>query len=386
VTDDSAAIQAAVDSLGSGGGTVLFPSGKSYAVSAPIMLPAGNTRRMDLFGYGASIRLTATTPRFLIWNTKASYLSFRHFTVEGFTVDAQGHHPSSGSWSVVGFDCTWGYTSYSNIEDVTVKDVNTVNVPTMNNPQAWEAYNVNVYTSQSNANEATWNHISDVLVQNCTLKGGTAGVSIWGGGGSNRSISIDRVYIRDCWHDTQFTFTNGGYSENYHLGQDAHVGTAEVTNCVGYNSGDVGVEIDNATACLVSGCTMVDSYNNGYFYTNFTTPLTVGSDYCTFQNCRSILDRPNGGAFGYVTYCIDNIPLGDISVVNSTYEVGGTASGMNHAAFDTEISSSVLRSLTINGLAITDSLNLPKASTVHAVVASGTVSLQNITDNGTRWW
>jgi len=376
VTDDTPAIQAAVNSLGTAGGTVSFTSGKTYLTNAAVKLPAGNTAPLVLSGFGATIKLQAVTPRFLIWNTTASGLTFRHFTVQGFTVDAQGHHPASGSFSVVGFDCTWGSTSSTNIEDVTVKDVSTINVPTMNNPQSYKAFNVNVYTSGTA-------HITDVLVQKCHLAGGTAGVSIWGSV-STSNVTIDRVYIRDCWHDTLMTFTQGGPSENYHIGQYAHVGTAEVTNCVGYNSGDVGVEINNTTACLVSGSTMTDSFYEGFFYTNYSTPLSVGSDYCTFQNDHAILNRTGPGSFGYVNYWVNNIPLGDIRILGCTYGIGGTASGTNHAAFDNNITTTVLRSLTIDGLTIADALHLPTNYLVHVAVASGAVSLQNIAINGTR--
>lgn len=375
VSDDSSAIQAAVDACGSGGGTVVFPSG-TYAVSRPIKLPAGNTAPLVLSGYGATIRLQAEKPQFLIWNTRSSGLTFRHVAVQGFTVDAQGHHPASGSWSVVGFDCTWGATADTNIEDVTVRDVTTRNVPTMDNPQAYKAFNINVYSGGSA-------RIEDVLVQGCRLEGGTAGVSLWGAGATS-NVTMDRVFIRDCWHDTRLAFTRGGPSENYHIGQYAHVGRAEVTGCAGYNSGDVGVEINNTTSCLVSDCTMADSFYEAYFYTNYARPLAVGADAMVWRNCRASLDHSGPQGFGFVAYWLNGIPLGDISILGCSYTLAGSASGLGHAALDTEDPSTRLRSLTVDGLSISDPLGIPLSSLVHPVVAAGTVSLRNVTVNGVR--
>ena len=61
----------------------------------------------------------------------------------------------------------------------------------------------------------------------------TRGVNIWAGGPSNLSVTLDRIYIRDSWHDTLTTFTASSSSSNFHIGQSGKVGRAEVTGCYG---------------------------------------------------------------------------------------------------------------------------------------------------------
>ena len=246
--DDTAALQRAVDSLGRRGGTVRLAAG-TYTVNAPIRLPSGNSATMTLSGYGATVDLTASTPRFLVWDRTANYQTFRHFRVEGFAIDAGGRHPARGSWSVLGFDMRAGGlwdAAYLNVDDVTIKDCRIYNVAT-SPTGAWNACDINVFTAQFHSHEAIWDHVDDVLVQGCTCAGGSRGISVWAGGPSGLSASLDRIIIRNCRHDTMTTFTAASSSSNFQIGQSGQVGSAEVVGCYGNRSGDVGVEVDNCS-------------------------------------------------------------------------------------------------------------------------------------------
>jgi hypothetical protein len=372
-SDDTRAIQAAVNACRAGGGTVRFPAG-TYLVSKPIKLPAGNTAVLKLSGYGARIKLSHTTPRFLVWNTKGTTgLTFRHFLVQGFTVDAQGHHPASGEWSVVGFDCTSGYTTATNIDDVTVRDVRTVNVPTMDNPQSYKAFNINVYTSGTA-------HISDVLVQRCHLDGGTAGVSVWGAGATS-NVAIRRVSILDCWHDTGIQFTQGGDSENYHVGSYGHVGSASVVNCTGYNSGDVGVEMNNTSEGLVANCTINNPSWEAFYYTNYSAPLR-GAGSLTWKNDVANVAVQNTAGTGQWGFAVAGagLPIGTVDLSDCSYNL--TAQGPEHRALFVASSASMI-ALDVNGLTVTNATNLPDSSMVLVEPSRGVVTITNVTVNGT---
>lgn len=372
--DDTRAIQAAVNACRTGGGTVTFPAG-TYLVSRPIKLPAGNTALLTLSGYGATITLSNTTPRFLIWNTKATTgLTFRHFLVQGFTVDAEGHHPASGSWSVVGFDATYGTPSNTNIEDVTVRDVSTVNVPTMDNPQSYKAFNVNVYTSGTA-------HITKVLVQRCHLAGGTAGVSIWGANATS-NVTMRRVSIRNCWHDTGIQFTQGGGSENYHIGQYAHVGSAAVANCTGYNSGDVGVEMNNTSEGVIANCTIDNPSWGAFYYTNYAAPLR-GAGSLMWKNDVANVAIQNVAGTGQYGFAVVGAgrPIGTVNLSNCSYNL--TAQGPDHRALFVASTAS-MTALNANGLTITNKTSLPDSSMVLLEPRRGATHVTNVTVNGTR--
>lgn len=373
-SDATHAIQAAIDACGTDGGTITFPAG-TYLVSSPIKLPAGNVALLSLAGHGATIRLSNRTPRFLVWNTAKSGLTFRHFLVQGFTLDAQGHHPSAGSWSVAGFDASDGGAPFNtNIEDVTVRDVNTINVPTMDNPQTYRAFNVDVYASGTA-------HITDVLVQGCHLAGGTAGVSIWGADPGSH-VTMNRVSVRDCWHDTGIHFTKSGYSENYHIGQYAHVGSAEVMNCTGYNSGDVGVEMNNSSEGVVNACTIKDALVGSFYYTNYATPLNGASSFTWRNDVASVTSHDVGG-IGQSGFAVvgAGLPIGTVNLSDCSYNLNAQDPGC-HALFVANTAS--LTALNATGLTITSTANPPDSSMVVLEPHEGAMHVANVTVNGRR--
>jgi hypothetical protein len=273
-------IQAAVDSLGTDGGTIVFAPG-TYTVSEPVKLPHSLASTLTLSGYGATIKLANTKPRFLAWNRTGSGQVFRNVTVEGFTVDAQGKHPSSGSYSVLGFDDAniggYGTPSSISVDDLTVRDCTVTNVAT-SPTSAWNACGVNVFTSGTGS-------ITDVRIENVRIEGGSRGVNVWGADSSS-NVTIDRLTIRGCWHDTMVNPTSFSASTNYHVGQFAKVGTFALIDSYGNRALDCGVEIDNAANGLVQGCVVENAYYNEYYYTNFRTPLS-GAGVTTFANCTA---------------------------------------------------------------------------------------------------
>jgi hypothetical protein len=382
-SDDTVAIQAAIESCGTGGGTVIFPAG-TYLVGSPIKLAPGNVAPLTLSGYGATVRLTNPTPRFLVWNRTALHQTFRKFIVEGFSVDAGGLHPASGKWSVLGFDMRSGGlhdSTYLSIEDIIVRDCAVKNVATSPDT-AWNACDINMYTSQWKSRESTWDHISDVLVRNCRLEGGQRGVNIWAGGPGPVSVSIDRVYIRDCWHDTMTSWSVYTKSSNYHIGQYGSVGRAEVTGCYGNRSGDVGVEMDQPSEGLVKNCTMENAGWTGYFYVHFTNPIhSAGS--LTWQGGHAADRTCANDSYGYVIGSV-GLPLGTIRLQDSTYTI--SAPGTDHRALYVPNSSPAvtLTAFSCDGLTVRNASAVSDGAMVLVRPASGQVAMKNITVNGAR--
>jgi hypothetical protein len=184
--------------------------------------------------------------------------------------------------------------AYLNIEQITVKDCTVKNVAT-SPTSAWNPAVINIYTTQWNPAESTWNHITDVLVAGVRLEGGSRGVNITANGPYPLSVTLDRIVIRDSWHDTGIDPVAFSASTNYHVGQSGKVGSIEVTNSYGARAFDCGIEIDQPSNGLIAGNVIENSYYNEYYYTNFTTPLT-GAGQTTFRdNTANVTTAIHGG-------------------------------------------------------------------------------------------
>lgn len=299
-------IQAAVDSLGTKGGTIVFAPGE-YTVSAPIKLPHSNANMITLSGHDAVIKLTNDKPRFLAWNRTAAGQVFRKFTIEGFRVDAQGKHPSSGSYSVLGFDDAniGGYGTPSNIsvEDLTVRDCTIVNVAT-SRTGAWNACGINVFVSGAG-------HLNDVTIDGCRIEGGSRGVNVWVADRGS-TASIDRLIINDNWHDTMLTPDYFHASTNYHVGQFGRVGIVTVTNNYGARAFDCGIEIDQPSQGVIAGNFIENCYWNEYYYTNFAKPLS-GAGVTTFRDNTAHTTMAVYGGTG-LTIGNEGVAIGRINI------------------------------------------------------------------------
>ena len=308
-------IQAAIDGLGAGGGTVLCVG--AFTLSSPLKIPAALNGTLVLDGGGtASVKLAMTPPRFCVWNRDSGSL-FRHVTVRGFTMDMGGLHPASGSFSPVGFDMQSGSSIYDaggiSIEDVLVANITATGIAT-SSTSAWNPCGVNVYTNADSGAQ----HVTGVSVQNVKLSGGSRGVSVWGAGSG---ITVDKVVITRCWHDTLVTPTSFSSSTNYQVGQDAHVGSLVMTDNYGARAFDCGIEVDNAESAILTGCIEENCYYNEFYYTNFATPLS-GAGQTTLQGCTANVNiNVHGGSglgVGWEGTPIGRIDLNDF-VANLAY-------------------------------------------------------------------
>ena len=203
VSDDSAAIQAAVNALGTAGGVVFFPADKTYLLgSAPIQLPRGITGSLVLSGYGANIKLSSGAPRFTDLHKIADQDTFQNITLEGFHIDA--NNIGGRNHVVIGTYINGAQIRNINIEHITVRDITAVNIPT-DPTLASHRTGIWLSTYQQNHGEATQNVLRDIHIKNVRLEGGNAGILIIGTGGQgtgNYNILVDDVSIENCWHST----------------------------------------------------------------------------------------------------------------------------------------------------------------------------------------
>jgi hypothetical protein len=379
ITDDTLSIQNAVNAAGTSGGTVLFPSG-TYLISNSIKLPANNSALLNLSGYGATIKQSSFNTSFLAWKSTSGIVVYRKFLIEGFNVDNQNLGSNQSNYAAFGIRGGKADDSYENI---TIKDCSVTNVP---NTTLAHAYCFDIVVSGNG-------HATDIFILGSKAYGGVSGFAVWGYNPSPKTNPptswMDRIYIRNCYHDTGYLVSTFDVQENYHIGQGSSVGTVEITDCIGKNSGDVGIEVDNVQNLLIKNCTMYNPWDAGFYITNFYPPLGTDPGTGVLENNTTILDRSqNMRGFGFVIEPGEALgyqytPLGTYTWRNGTFTVKAPYNSKNtHAAFDTWGSSCVVTGLIIDGYAITDPTNSSLSVLFNTSKLVGPRTLKNITING----
>ena len=288
VTDDAAALQAAVDACGTSGGTVLFPPGTYLLDSAPIDLPVANTAMMCLSGYGATIKLAASSAQFIRTNVTTAHDTFAHFVIEGFAVDAD-NLVSTTRQSVIGVS-TATYNGVAemtnlNFSDILVRDIRIYNLPTSTTYSDGTWNGVYFWSYQAGEGQTTQNYLTDITVERVNVDGGDIGVAIGGTGTgtSNFNLYADRITVRDCKQAA--TSVRALATNAFHLGGQCYGGEALIDNCTAVNAGDCGFEINGFARGTVRDCTNLDSTTG--FYTNNFNSNSATDSVVLFSGCRN---------------------------------------------------------------------------------------------------
>ena len=284
-------LQAAINGLGTTGGTILFSPG-TYTLTAPLKLPSGNMAMLTLSGYGATIKLNSAAPRFCDFNRTADYQTFAYFTVEGFQIDA-GNVATEDH--VIGFAYINGQVLQRiNAHDITVKDVTAYNIAHANVAGAFRV-GISISTYQRDRNEPTMNTIENIYVRNVKLEGGSAGFDVHGVDYSGSlptafgqtNIQIDNVSFDGCSWDSGVrgvTWTGDGIL----AGVGASCGRLYVNNCDFRGSGDNSIEVDGWDYALVTNCHSEDAFYVGYFMSNLGFPIHgIPGQQIIWRNCTS---------------------------------------------------------------------------------------------------
>lgn len=268
-TDDTAAIQAAVDAADvAGGGQIYLPAG-TYKMLTSVLLPDSLSGRLQIIGEAGTV-LKPTNGCFLA-STAGTY---QNFDFGWFAIDATD---STGSYSLIGSRYNTGNGQNVNWDNVYVHDIQMTALPvdTAGSPTK-DIWGIGFAISTTGANH----YAKNITVERVTISGGNAGILVTGHGSVNDNLDIDNITIHDCSHIVAATNPGSFACSNFHVGQYARVGRVRIINCYGENSGDDGIEINTAQDALITGCTMKNSYNGGYFVRNYSNP---SSGYVTTQ-------------------------------------------------------------------------------------------------------
>lgn len=141
----------------------------------------------------------------------------------------------------------------------------------------------------------TGSTLDSYVAKNVTINGGDCGGWIVG----NAGTFIDRVIFEDCSHDRGTAPTANYSSLNFMVGGSAWVNRVEFRGqCTGRNSGDVGIEIDNAIHAEVGpSCRFENAFSANYYATNFVPPASsiAGPPTCTLGTALNNSDTSTDG-------------------------------------------------------------------------------------------
>ncbi|MCJ7506471.1 hypothetical protein MUP05_08405 [Candidatus Bathyarchaeota archaeon] len=329
--DGAAVLQRAIDALSSTGGAIILRSGTYVWESVPA-LPKDLPTWLKIVGEtGVAIRLTAKGPRAFDFRKTADYDTFRYIWLEGFTVDCNNvggkHHVVLGTY------VNDEYQTRINIHNIIIRNIVTKHVP-VDPTLTSHRRNICLVVAHPSVGEAQ-TVIRDILIDNCDLQGGNAGIEIAGNGPSavGLNIFVDQVYIHNCKHSMLSVQTSFFLSTNFHVGNRAFGGYAHIAECYGEYSGDDGIEVNNINA-LVEGCVIRDAFLTGYYHCNYNNLLLPKEQSVTFRNCEarriSIANTANARGWAIDSNLKVPVALGSVSLDNCTYhgEGGQTVTGM----------------------------------------------------------
>ena len=314
--DDTAAIQAAVDACGTGGGAVTFAPG-AYTVRSSVKLPPGNTAPLTLSGYGARIVLDGAIG-FLELDDTADYQSFRHFTVRGFEVDGARRRNISGC-ALIGATNAFGnyFTKRGNVEHITVEDVWVHGAPAV---PGGTCAAIGLGSKQGGVGEARTNFVRHITIDDVRIEGGDSGILVM------TELTVAGVPPRDQWPAdvnqvcdditiSDVRFDSGKVppfrTRLHHVGIQVNGwgrgGTLTVRDCYLKGSADDLLEIDNMQVAEVTDVYATESFDiafavRGFGYTLDARPPAEGTMRVTYTDCTYEMgtrgaETPTG--FGY---------------------------------------------------------------------------------------
>jgi hypothetical protein len=314
VSDDYAAIQAAIAACGTAGGTIYFPAG-TYYLNKPsaggLKLPASNNSWLVFYGYDATVRLSSNVPRFLDFNRTTNHQTFQYFDVRGFDFDCG----NVGGYQqiVIG---AYGGVSHTriNIKHIRVRDCRSYNLPCS---AANNRVGIHLSCYHSVDNEATVNYLEDIRVDNYRQEGGNNAVYVCGEIGDHgtpavSSIHCDEIHISRVHFDALVDYSKCRLASPIQIGGRARGGTATVSDCYVRGSYDNCYEADSFDSMTYTNCVAEESKNLGFYYRNQAIPLSYpDTPTVTYKDCE--YRQGTGTARGFACGYAGSYTLGDMT-------------------------------------------------------------------------
>jgi hypothetical protein len=278
VTDDSKALESAIEASVEGGGTpILLPPGTGVINGIPA-IPKNISVQIPIRGAGmrgTTVKLPEALQFLRFENTKAGD-TIGNVDLADFTVDGN-EQPTTESKSIPVIVGTSSSASEQvNVVNIRCRRLRTVKVPALD---AEENARRNIYIGVFHKEPGLpLNVIEHIDIRECEFLGGQYGVFVEAhksGEPLPLNVRISDVYIGDCRHLIPSVPTaSEGFNGNFQVGQYAWSDGSSVVleRLYGENSGDVGIEVD--VPCTVRDCTIVNANQTAYLLNTFNCAVT----------------------------------------------------------------------------------------------------------------
>lgn len=245
--------------------TIDVGSTASWASAGAVWFPTTNTGTAA--GVGMAYTVTSSTT-IRVRNDGSAKTLLTSDQVQGCISD----HVICGTWFARATAAAWNM-SFDNIrvENVTAKNVSCEAVSGLTNRSPTERWGVMIQPTvgTSPAPSAT-QYVKNVVCRNVRVEGGQYGLFVGGAiGGGN--IFTDDVLYEDCYHNVGTTPSFNYACANFHVGGGSWVGRVILRRCRGFNSGDVGVEVNQAMVAIHDDVVIEDAWV-GFYHQQFTEP------------------------------------------------------------------------------------------------------------------
>lgn len=228
-----------------------------------------------------------------------AYDTMQNVEFRDLIIDGNNVAPSFATHVVFGSEISGDNMYRLNYKNIVFNNIRTINVPAASPTRQ----NMHMILRCYDSAETVQLTAIDIVQRSCNFQGGMAGFVVAGActltptNGPN--MWIDRIFTYDSIHDTGTVPTSTLSSANWQFGSYARCGTIRQYNCHGYNSWDVGIEVDNCQDYRAEGCSWTDSWVSKHLSRNFRTPLDVNSQKSTLIGCHFYsknIARSSGGA------------------------------------------------------------------------------------------
>jgi hypothetical protein len=282
-TDGGAVLTACLPAASAVGALIEFRNdGNVFPWSTVPALPKSITNRLLLRGNGATVQLSASAPRFVDYNRTADYDTFQNIEFDGFVIDANS---IGGQHHVFGCYVAGNNASRINFQSIKHRNIRIINL--LNDSNTGTNHRRGFCYVTTDAGGGSAQTIKDISFEGCRVEGGNTGFEVATAGSTSTNTTIDRVTVRDCWHDTGTTATTFYGSANIQVGGYGPVGKVFIENFYGANSGDVGIEIDNAEDATMIGVQLLDSFTCCFYATNFTAVANPKAQAIRYIACQA---------------------------------------------------------------------------------------------------
>lgn len=358
-TDAGAALTAAITSVGSGGGVIVFQPG-TYTWNTTPGLPANLTGWLHITGSMATIALTTGGDRFLDFNKQADNDTFQYLHIDGFTVEASALASTGGTRHIVlgTYRPSDGVASGTNVNFayIAIQNIKTKNVRVA---ASGTAHFLNIFLGiHQNGPGLPENTCQHILVENCDFEGGNHGLTIYGNkSGSwsgDPSIRFDDITIRHIRHDMLTAPTAFDSTSHVHVSSLGYGDNIIIDDVWGKGSRDVGIEVDATMNPRISNAAIEDYMGFAVALTNYHTPRQYLAQHAYVRN---VAGYRSGGQTQASSSSVVGIrtttgmPNGHFTLENISHYRASTAPDLstNPIAGDLVSAKGSIESLTLNG-------------------------------------